>query len=164
MSRYVTVCHDALRWKCMHFKVASAWTLPTCFVARSVQEALNPRQTSVYLFINELTCFSHSLACFHPGFEPGRLWVMLYVASVTSLLANVFRQSGSLLWVRLCCLISVEQIWRTWRAVVGFRGFTNIVWVIIKHSHNKWFCLNVERKRSTNLLSSFPFCCISLSL
>jgi len=72
----------------------------------------------------------------------------------TSLLANVFRQSGASLWVRPCCLISVEQIWRTWQAVVGFRGFTNFACVIIKHSHNKWFCLNAERKRSTILLLS----------
>ena len=63
-------CHRMsrqIRWKCMHFKVASAWTLCSMFVAGSQQQALNPLQTSVYIFINELTCLNSSLACFHPG-------------------------------------------------------------------------------------------------
>jgi hypothetical protein len=87
------------------------------------------------------------------------------ICQFTSLIANVFRQSGASLWVRPCCLFSVEQIWRTWQAVVGFRGFSKFVCVIIKHSHNKWFCLNVERKRSTILLfSSSPVWYIFVSI
>ena len=71
------------------------------------------------------------------------------ICQFTPLLANVFRQSGASKLVRPCCLISVEQIWRTWQAVVRFRGFMNFVPVIMKHLHNKLFCLNFERKRWT---------------
>lgn len=76
------------------------------------------------------------------------------ICQFTSLLANVFCQSGASLWVRPYYLISAEQIWRTWQAIVGFRSFINFACVRIKHLNNKWFCLNVERNRSNILLLS----------
>jgi hypothetical protein len=114
--------------------------------------------SDVYLFIHHrISLFQHFTAVFSSWFRT-RTSVSCALSGTcqfTSRVDNVFRQSGASLWVRPCCLISVEQIWRTWQAVVGFCGFSNFVCLIIKHSHNKWFCLTFRHRASCILRQAF---------
>jgi len=159
MSRYVTVCHGMSRRTSLEvpaFRSCICMDAGYLFCRLKLTRGAQPA-SDVCLFIHQrISLFQPFTGVFSSWFrtQTSVSCAVRGICQFASLLANVFHESGASLWVRPCCLISVEQIWRTWLVVVCFRGFTNFACVIIKHLHNKWFCLNVERKRSTILLLS----------